>query len=190
MPVILERCISLDVGSFRVDWSTPGKIWTGNSRWFQGDEETGSVGYRIHADPVRPLLVLLYSIDGQDVTQTVELEAVPSNLNKSHYWIFRCPMSGRRCKKLHLIHGLFQHRTALRGVFYRQQVRTPCFYSRYMDAYDGICDLLNTADAPFFREYYAGKPTRRAIRMWQKIEKLKPRVSNIELKNLLTYNMK
>jgi len=186
MVVILERCISLDVGKFRFDWSMPGKILTGNSRWFHSDKETSSIGYRVHTDPAHPLLILLYSIDGQDVTQVVELAAVPSNLHRGQYWFFICPVSGRRCKKLHLIRGLFQHRTALPGVFYRQQVRAKWLFGRYLDAYEGISEILEAAEQPYFREYYAGKPTRRTLRMLRKVEKLKPRMSKSIANHLLS----
>lgn len=185
MPIILERCISLDVGTFRLDWSMPGKILTGSSRWFQNDEETSSIGYRIYTDPTRPLLILLYSIDGQDVTQTVELVAVPSNLNIGQYWVFLCPVCGRRCKKLHLIRGLFQHRTALRGVFYKQQARTKWAFGRLWDADDAINEIMKASEAPYYREYYAGKITRRTLGMLRKLRKLAPRVSEAEMQKLL-----
>ncbi|MBP6810858.1 MAG: hypothetical protein KA138_05035 [Saprospiraceae bacterium] len=185
MPVILERCISLDIGGFRLDWATPGRILTGNSRWFQNDEETSSIGYRIHTDPTRPLLFLFYSIDGQNVTQTVELAAVPSNLNRGQYWVFLCPVCGRRCKKLHLIRGLFQHRTAMPGVFYKQQARTKWAFGRLWDADDAIHEIRKASEAPYFREYYAGKLTRRTLGMLRKLRKLAPRVSEAEMQRLL-----
>lgn len=185
MPVILERCISLDIGGFKLDWAAPGKTLTGSCRWFQGEEETSSIGYRIFTDPTHPLLILLYSIDGQDVTQTVELAAVPSNLNRGQYWLFLCPVCGRRCKKLHLIRGLFRHRTAMRSVFYRQQARTPWPFGRYLDAYEGIGEIFEAAEAPYFREYYRGKLTRRAQGMLRKIAKLKPRIIGEEVERLL-----
>jgi len=185
MAVILERCFSLDVGTFRPQLAMPG-TWSGSVRWSSGDEETASISYRIFTSSARPLLILLYSIDGQNVTQTVELEAVPSNLHRGQYWLFICPVSGRRCKKLHLIHGLFQHRTALPGVFYRQQARAKWLFGRYLDAYEGISEILEAAEQPYFREYYAGKPTRRTLRMLRKVEKLKPRMSKSIANHLLS----
>lgn len=178
MPIILESCISLDVGTFRTYLAMPGRMLSGNVRWSVGDEETSSISFRIHTDPTRPVLTLLYSIVGQDVTQTVELVAVPSNLNRGQYWLFTCPVCGKRCKKLHLIRGLFQHRTAVPDAYYRQQVRTYWPFGRYMDAYEGIGEIFEAAEAPYFREYYAGKPTRRCLRMLRKFQKLKPRVSD------------
>lgn len=178
MPVILERCISLDVGTFRSCLAMPGRMLSGSVRWSDGDEEASSIGYRIRTDPDRPVLTLLYSIDGDNVTQTIEMVAVPSNLNRGKYWLFTCPVSGKRCKKLHLIRGLFQHRTAVPDAFYRQQARTKWPFGRYWDAHDGICDILKAAEQPYFREYYAGKPTRRCLRMLRKIQKLKPRASD------------
>ena len=185
MPVILERCLSLEIGLFRSNLAIPGKLLTGSIVWSEGDLETSKIGYQIHTDPHHPVIILLYSIDGQNVTQAVNLEAVPSNLNRGHYWVFLCPVCGRRCKKLHLIHGLFQHRTAMRGVFYKQQARTPWRFGRYLDAYGGIGEIFEAAEAPYFREYYRGKLTRRAERMLRKIAKLKPRIIGAEVERLL-----
>jgi hypothetical protein len=186
MSIILERCLSLDVGTFDFDWSLPGKLFTGNSRWFINDEETASIGFCVQTDPFRPLLTLLYSIDSENVEQVIVMESVPSNLNRGKYWFFRCPVSGVRCKKLHLIRGRFQHRTALGGVLYRQQLRGKTSFCRFMDAYDGIGEIMQAVDAPFFREYYAGKPTRRCLRMLRRLRKLKPCLSQGEVKKLLS----
>jgi len=184
MPIILERCISLDVGTFNRYLLEPG-TWSGSISWSVGDNETGSISYRINANAHSPFLTLLYSIDGENVTQIVRLAAVPSNLNRGKYWVFLCPVCGRRCKKLHLIRGLFQHRTAMRGVFYKQQARTKWAFGRLWDADDAIHEIMEASEAPYFREYYAGKLTRRTLRMLHKLKKLAPRVSEAEIERLL-----
>lgn len=188
MVVILERCISLDVGFFRAKLKTSFWQWTGSIVWSAGDDDPdkSSIGYRLSTYANTAQLTLLYTYDGQNVTQTVELETVPSNLNKGHYWVFKCPECGRRCKKLHLICGLFQHRTALPGVFYRRQARTKWAFARYMDAHDKLCEIWEAAEKPYFREYYAGRQTRRTVRMLRKMYKLSPRVSDSVVRQLLS----
>lgn len=180
MPIVLEHCVALDIGPFRDELAKPNCIWSGVVRWFSGDRETSSISYRLNSSSNRPWLTLLYSIYGRDVTQTVELVSVPSNLNRGQYWLFICPICGRRCKKLHLIRGLFQHRTALPGVFYRQQARTKWAFGRYLDAHYKVGEVWEAAEAPYFREHYAGKPTRRCLRMLRKLKKWAPRMSEAE----------
>ena len=184
MPLILEHCLSLNVATFRHDLAR-NIAWRNSVHWTVRDKETASISYCFYPCADQPLLMLRYSIDGQDVTQHIQLEAVPSNLNRGRYWFFICPVSGRRCKKLHLIRGLFQHRTALSGVFYQQQARTPTAFGRYMDAYDVVGEIWEAAQAPYFREYYAGKPTRRCVRMLRKLEKWGPRTSEAEGERIL-----
>lgn len=192
MTVILERCLALDVSTFRLKLKTPGWGWSGSVQWSTGDEdeeeEKSSIGYRLRTYAATARLTLAYTYDGQNVTQAVELAAVPSNLNRGQYWVFLCPVSGRRCKKLHLIHGLFLHRAAVPGVYYRRQAQTKGRWSafdRYLNAQQSMNQMLEAAEQPYFREHYAGKQTRRIRRMWRKAEKLKPRLSDSVVKGLL-----
>jgi len=174
MAIILENCTSLSIGIFREALAAPGDTVTGSIRWSVEEEETGSIGYRMIKNLESPLLLLDYTVSGKDAAQVVDLVAVPSNLQRGQYWIFLCPVSGRRCKKLHLIRGQFQHRTAVPSVFYRQQARARFWLSYYLDTCEVMEELLKAAEAPYFREYYRGKLTRRASRMLRKFEKLKP----------------
>ena len=176
MAFILERCTRLDVGTFKDALKRPKGIWTGTVRWTAAGIEQASIAYRVHTGTVRPVVILTYHADGQFVMQEIELAAVPSNLKRGHYWVFVCPQSGRRCKSLYLIDGLFRHRSAVRGVFYKEQAerRAPLF--KYMDIADKAEEILKAADAPYFRERYAGRLTRRAKRMLRKVGKLGTRL--------------
>lgn len=179
MAVILESRVSLDVSTFRRDLK---KLFptTGSVIWTIGDEVASIIDYRLVTNSFPPMLFLDYTCAGLDVSQEIELVAIPSNLKNGYYWNFICPISGRHCKKLHLIRGLFQHRTALPGVFYRKQVRGKCPLVRYADEHDAIIDILEATKQPYFREYYAGKPTRRCLRMLRKTEKLLPSLKQAE----------
>lgn len=184
MAVILESRASLDVSTFRRDLK---KLFstTGSVIWTIGDEVASIIDYRLVINSFPPMLFLDYTCAGLEVSQEIELVAIPSNLKNGYYWNFICPISGRRCKKLHFIRGLFQHRTALPGVFYRQQVRGKCPLVRYMDEHDAIVAILKATEQPYFRENYAGKPTRRCLRMLRKAKKLIPRLKQAEKELLL-----
>ncbi len=128
-----------------------------------------------------------YACDGEEFENPVTQISVASNLGKGLVWFFRCPVTGKQCKKLHLIDGRFMHRSAVRGAMYRRQSESKKWrtINRFFDAYEIGAAVLEEMRKPYFKEEYRGKLTRRTARLLRKAERVEQRVDVREVFNLL-----
>jgi len=177
----VEYCLALDVAPFRKQLRQRGRIFNGVSRWEWGSGDEASIKYQLYTVGTTPVLVLTYALDGQNVNQVVRFQSVRSNLNRGQYWLFLCPESGQACRRLHLFGGKFQHRKAGGGILYRQQARSISGFERVLDAYEVAEQVEAAFSKPYFREWYAGRRTRRAVRLLKKWEKVRPMLTNLAL---------
>lgn len=110
-----------------------------------------------------PHLQLSYTLDKtKAVKYEVELTKVASNLGKGHVWYFRCPYTGKLCRKLFSVDGYFMHREAVKG-YYEKQIQSKKYrllekmYGPYF-AYEKAMDKVYEKH---FKRFYKGKPTKR-----------------------------
>ncbi len=97
--------------------------------------------------------------------------SAPSNLNKGLVWYFLCPNTGKRCRILYSIGGYFLHREAFRGCMYESQT-----YSHKNRALFRQFEMATGGDKAYdqlyskhFKKYYAGKPTKRYLKILKQI---------------------
>lgn len=119
-----------------------------------------------------PYLELRYSYNDKPRYAKINLVNVPSNLGKGKVWFFVCPVTGKYCRKLYYVNGYFMHRTAFKG-FYRGQIERKGFRSMYKAVYDKV---KGQAAQKMLRsgkvlESYAGKPTKRYLRLQKQVAK-------------------
>ena len=144
----------------------------------------GQINITINTQPKAPYLELDYSYGDEPRNYRVPLVSVPSNLGKGKVWYFLCPHTQKRCRKLYLIGGYFLHREAFKGVMYEKQTysannRRLCrlFEQIYSNkAYDEL-------HSKYFKRYYAGKPTKRYLRLMKKIEQAE-RFSHVDIEKM------
>lgn len=88
-------------------------------------------------------------------------------------WFFRCPSTGKLCRKLYSIGGYFLHREAFKGCFYETQIRSK--YARFLDsnygAYFKSESLYLEAGKKHLKKTYAGKPTKKYLKLSKEIQK-------------------
>ena len=189
-PLILDRCHTVSIGDMK-RWGSlnPGQWRNGSVYWERGVERVASVGYTafISPEPGQAYIQFNYSYDGEPVQWRVPLLSVPANIGKGLVWFFRCPVTGTRCKKLHLIDGRFMHRSAVRGAMYKRQTQSKKWrtLSRCFDAYDIGAAVLEEMQKPYFKEEYRGKPTRRYDRLLRKAERAEREVDVREVFSFL-----
>ena len=103
----------------------------------------------------------------------MQLVSVPSNLGKGVIWYFVCPHTGKRCRKLYLADTYFYHREAFKGCMYEKQTQSK--KSRYLDktigAYFKSDQLYEQLYKKNFKKQYAGKPTKKYLKLTQQIQK-------------------
>ncbi|RUA07181.1 MAG: hypothetical protein DSY82_08590, partial [Flavobacteriia bacterium] len=103
----------------------------------------------------------------------VELVSLPSNIGKGQVWYFLCPQTNKRCRKLYSIDGYFLHREAFKGCMYESQVKSKKQrqFEKEFGTYFKIDDLYDELYKKYSKNTYAGKPTRRYLRIIKQIQK-------------------
>lgn len=175
-PLIIDRCLTVSIADLK-RWGCMGKevFCSGTVYWERGGERVASVGYTVclNVEFGQTHLQFNYSHDGQPVQYAVPLIPVPANIGKGLVWFFRCPFTGQRCKKLHLIEGRFMHRSAVRDAMYKRQTESKKWrkVSRFYDMHDVHAEVWQVIKKPYFKMEYRGKVTRRFARLVRKEER-------------------
>jgi len=141
--------------------------------WSSNGNKTGSISIRINTQPESPYLELDYKCNEAPINYRVQLISAPSNLGKGVVWYFVCPRTGKRCRKLYLANTYFYHRSAFRGCMYEKQTQSK--KSRYFDktlgAYFRTDQLFEQLYKKHFKKQYAGKPTKKYLKLTQQIQR-------------------
>jgi len=185
-PLIIDRCLTVSIadlkrwGCLKLEYLKSGSVY-----WGRGGERFASIGYQslVSVALGETFIQFNYAYDGQPVQYAVPLIPVPANIGKGLVWFFRCPFTGQRCKKLHLIQGRFIHRSAVRSAMYRQQTLTKRgrLVSRYLDLFEFKSSVLEEIEKPYFKETYRGKMTGRCAQWLRKIERAEKRVNERDI---------
>lgn len=102
----------------------------------------------------------------------IQVTCVPSCLGKGFIWFFICPVTAKRCRKLHLIDGLYQHRSAIKSYYYAINP-LPYINREYYKLclqIQGKIDAERQMSEPQFKTHYAGKPTKRYLKCLKQIK--------------------
>ncbi len=99
------------------------------------------------------------------------LVSIPSNLGKGKVWYFVCPHTNKRCRKLYLISGYFLHREAFNGCMYESQTKSKKWreMERVYGSYFKSDECYEELHKKHFKKFYNGKPTKRYLKLMQKI---------------------
>jgi hypothetical protein len=173
-PTLFDDCKTLKVSDIvRWGYLKPNQHKTGTVTWSSNGNKTASISIAVNFQAKAPYLQLEYSYNGTPLNYIVQLVSAPSNLGKGAIWYFICPHTRKRCRKLHLIEGYFFHRSAFKGCFYSTQVQSK-FY-RFLENTDwakeiNIERLILKAHEKHFKKQYAGKPTKRYLKIQSRIK--------------------
>lgn len=152
----------------------PNQWQSGTITWSRNGTQTGSIAINVNTLPDSPYLELDYQCNGKPINYKVQLVSAPANLGKGVVWYFVCPHTGKRCRKLYLADTYFYHRSAFRGCMYRIQTlskRTRLWEKIFSCLYvsDKIYEQLNKRH---FKKTYAGKPTKRYLKLTQRLNRV------------------
>lgn len=137
--------------------------------WKRNGIETSSISISVSMISKNPFITLAYKSNEKATNYNVNLVSAPSNLGNGFFWFFICPKTGKRCRKLYLSEAYFCHRSAIKNCMYSKQS-----YSKLgnaFDAYFGVDELYRQLHQKHFKQKYAGKPTKRYLKIKQQIQK-------------------
>ena len=151
----------------------PNQLKVGSVHWSRNGENIGSISIRVCTHSENLFLEFDYKCNQVPIKYKVQLVSVPSNLGKGVIWYFVCPHTGKRCRKLYLADTYFYHREAFKGCMYEKQTQSK--KSRYLDKtigdYFKTDQLYEQLYKKNFKKQYAGKPTKKYLKLTQQIQK-------------------
>jgi hypothetical protein len=156
---------------------------SGTITWSRNGNKTDSITIRVNTQSEQPYIELDYRCNEAPVKYRVQLISVPSNLGKGVVWYFICPCTDKRCRKLYLAKTYFYHRSAFRGYMYEKQTQSKKY--RHLDKTLGVYfrtdELFEQLYRKHFKKQYAGKPTKKYLKLNSQLAKLeKPSFKEIE----------
>jgi len=173
-PTLYNEALQIHISKLKCwGYLDPEQIKSGKLNWIRNGNPTGSISIRVNSHSEQPYIKLDYKYRDEPRNYKVNLTSTPSNLNRGEIWYFICPQTKKRCRKLYSIGGYFLHREAFNGCMYETQTQSKKYrqLDKTLGAYfksDTLYDQLNKKN---FKKTYAGKPTKRYLRIMEQIQK-------------------
>jgi len=172
-PTLYNEVLQLNISKLK-DWGylEPKRIKSGSIDWSRNGKRTASISIIANIRSEKPYIELDYKYKDKPRKYKVYLTSVRSNLNLGEIWYFLCPQTNKRCRKLYSIGGYFLHREAFKGCMYKTQTKSKKSkeFDRFFNFALGTDDLFGNTQKKHFKKTYAGKPTKKYLRIMQKIE--------------------
>jgi len=151
----------------------PEQIKSGTINWNSNGNPTGSISIKGNTHSEQPYIELDYKYRDEPRNYKVYLTSTPSNLNRGEIWYFICPQTKKRCRKLYSIGGYFLHRQAFNGCMYETQTQSKKYrqLDKTLGAYFKSDNLYSELYKKNFKKSYAGKPTKKYLRIIKQIKK-------------------
>lgn len=159
--------------------------WT-STNYMGVKRKTGSISIIVNMREHQPYVQLDYKYRNEPISCKVMLVSTPSNLGKGKVWYFLCPNTYKRCRILYSIGGYFLHREAFNGCMYESQTQTKKWrniekvYGCYFDSDKYYKEIYSK----HFKKFYKGKPTKRYLKLLQRINKSEA-ISNNDIERLM-----
>ncbi len=172
LPTLFNECKTISVNFLKKNgYLNPNCKTSGTIRWSRNGISTGTVGISIIMFGT-PVLTLSYTCNNVAVEYSVMLLSLPSNLGKGEVWYFKCPRTGKLCRKLYLGKTYFLHRDAFKNCFYDSQVqshRNRTLYKMYNMHF--ITErVYEQRFKKYFKTTYRGQPTKRLLKLQKDLE--------------------
>lgn len=173
-PTLYNDALQISISKLK-EWEylNPEQIKSGTLTWSRNGNKTGSISIKVNTYGKQPHIELDYKYRDEPRNYKVYLTSTPSNLNKGEIWYFICPQTKKRCRKLYSIGGYFLHREAFNGCMYETQTQSKKYrqLDKTFGAYFKIDDLYSQLYQKHFKKTYAGKPTKKYLRIMEQIHK-------------------
>jgi hypothetical protein len=173
-PTLYNEALQIDISKLK-GWGylNPEQIKSGTLNWSSNGNPTGSISIQVNTQSEQPYIELDYKFRDEPRKYKVYLTSTPSNLNRGEIWYFICPQTKKHCRKLYSINGYFLHREAFKGCMYETQTQSKKYrqLDKTLGAYFKSDNLYSELYKKNFKKTYAGKPTKKYLRIMQQIQK-------------------
>ncbi|MCI0922517.1 hypothetical protein [Sphingobacterium rhinopitheci] len=116
---------------------------------------------------------LIYNCNDIPKSYFIKIEKVNSNLGKGYYYLFLCPISGIRCRKLYLIRSIFRSLKSISDAYYEKQIESKKYRSFYLIYGDEQKEeqIYYEINRKYLKKHYKGKPTKKYQRLTNLVKK-------------------
>jgi hypothetical protein len=186
-PILFDEVKTVSISFLtKHSYLKPNQLKAGSVHWSRNGENTGSISIKVYTHYENSFIEFDYKYNQQPIKYRVQLVSALSNLGKGLVWYFICPRTGKRCRKLYLADTYFYHRSAFRGCMYEKQTQSK--KSRYLDRMFGVYfqtdQLFDQLYKKHFKKNYAGKPTKKYLKLCQQIQKAE-RITHHEIEQAM-----
>lgn len=186
-PTLYNEALQISISKLK-EWEylNPEQIKSGTITWSRNGSQTSSISIKVNTHSEQPYIELDYKYRDEPRNYKVRLVSLPSNLGKGLIWYFLCPHTNKRCRKLYSIGGYFLHREAFNGCMYETQTQSKKYrqLDKTLGAYFKSDNLYSELYKKNFKKTYAGKPTKRYLRIMEQIQRAES-VPYHEIKRLM-----
>lgn len=157
----IEDLLTLTVTDLkRLGFLRVGEKHGGAVKWERGGERIASIYVITDCTGELGKCRLVYEHpDGKISDYTLYLWFKQSNLNAEQgFYYFRCPVTGRTCRKLYLVGGRFISRYAFRALYAKQRY-SKAQRTELLTVLKEWNDYEQLAAQPYRKRTYRGKPT-------------------------------
>lgn len=173
-PTLYNEALQISISKLK-EWEylNPEQIKSGTLNWSSNGNPTGSISIQVNTHSEQPYIELNYKYRDEPRNYKLSLVSMPSNLGRGLIWYFLCPQTNKRCRKLYSIDGYFLHREAFNGCMYETQTQSKKYrqLDKTLGAYLKEDELYSQLYQKHFKKTYAGKPTKKYLRIIEQIQK-------------------
>lgn len=170
-PTLYNDALQIDINKLkRWGYLKANQEKKGTLNWSRNGNLIGSITIIANTIEEKPYIVLDYNYKGDSRHYQVYIGSKLSNLNKAKIEFFICPKTNKHCRKLYSIGGMFLHREAFKGCMYESQTKSKAY--RELERLYIDDSLYNELNKKYFKQTYAGMPTKRYLSIMNKINKV------------------
>lgn len=174
-PTTVEECLTFRLKSLTENnnnYLTSYGTRKGVTRWSTNGEVCSTINIEVTYTEYEAYVIFDYKCNGEPKRYKVNLVSRVSNLGKGLIWFFVCPSTGKLCRKLHLNSGYFLHRTAYKSMMYSKQIESKKnrSLSKVFEACFITDEVYDELYKKYFKKQYKGKPTKRYLKLKNKID--------------------
>lgn len=174
-PTLYDKKMQLRISLLKIGgFLAPKQINRGVIEWSTYSGTINSLSICVNTMSEQPYIELNYSYKDEPLKYRIFLTSIPSSLNRGVIWYFICPLTKKRCRNLYNINGNFFHREAFKGGMYSIQTQSKKYrlFHEAIGAYLERGILYDKLDKKHFKKTYAGKPTKKYLKIMQRIQKV------------------
>lgn len=187
-PIIFDEVLKIKISDLkRFGYLKYGLKISTDLTWNRNGQKIADIDIIIDMDRNAPYMELNYRCNNKPINYCVKIISMTSNLGKGEVFYFQCPQTMKKCRVLYQVGGYFLHREAFTGCMYEKQTESKRArtQTKMIDTVFRTDVLYEQLYSKHFKKMYAGKPTKKYIKLMKKIRQAES-VPYYEIERLLS----